>query len=247
MRQEFSNQDNEREKTIADGEMSLVDHLQELRQRLIICIVAVAIASSAAYLYAPELVHLVTQPVGKLYYMNPAEAFFAYLKVSVFAGFLVVVPLVLYQVWGFVVPALTQRERKASFILVPASVILFFMGLLFAYFFVLPAGIRFFMGFANEDLQPMFSLGQYLSFVISFLLPFGFIFELPLVILVIAKFGIINSGFLVAKRKLVLVLAFVVGAIIAPTPDIFSQTMIAIPLLVLYEVSILLVKYVLHK
>lgn len=229
------------------GDMSLVDHLQELRRRLITMIIAVAVGSTACYFYAAELVQMITAPAGKLYYMNPAEAFFAYLKVSVFAGFLLALPVVLQQMWAFVVPAMTKTERKAGLFLVPSSVILFFLGLAFSYYFVLPAGIKFFMGFATDTLQPLFSLGQYLSFVISFLLPFGFIFELPLLILVLAKLGIITSRFLLLKRKMVLVMSFVVGAIISPTPDVFSQTMIAVPMIVLYELSILIVKYMLRK
>jgi Twin arginine targeting (Tat) protein translocase TatC len=229
------------------GEMSLVDHLQELRRRLIIIVIAVAVGSCAAYFYAQELVHFITAPAGKLYYLNPAEAFFTYLKVSFFAGFLLVLPIVLYQIWAFVVPALTNQERTTTIILLPASVFLFFGGLAFSYYFVLPAGIKFFLGFATEDLQPMFSIGQYLSFVISFLLPFGFIFELPLFVLVLAKLGIIGSEFLRAKRKLVIVAAFVVGAVISPTPDVFSQSMIAIPMIILYEISILIVRYILRK
>lgn len=229
------------------NEMSLVDHLQELRRRLIIIIIAVAVGSTISYFYAAELVHYITAPAGKLYYMSPAEAFFTYLRVSFFAGFLLALPIVLYQLWAFIVPALTKQERLASFVLVPSSVLLFFVGLAFSYLFVLPAGIKFFMGFATENLQPLLSLGEYLSFVISFLLPFGFIFELPLFIVVMAKFGIIGSGFLSAKRKHVLVLSFVVGAIISPTPDVLSQTMVAVPVVVLYEVSILIVKYMLRK
>jgi sec-independent protein translocase protein TatC len=235
------------EEQASGGEMSLIDHLQELRRRLIVCIAVVLIASTACYFYAAELVHLITAPAGKLYYMNPAEAFFAYLKVSLFAGFLLSLPVVLYQTWAFVVPALSKKERKASLFLVPASVGLFFTGLAFSYVLVLPAGIKFFMGFATDELQPLFSLGEYLSFVISFLLPFGFIFELPLFILVAAQLGLVSSRFLSAKRKMVLVLSFVIGAVIAPSPDVVSQTMVAVPLLVLYEGSILIVKYVLRK
>jgi len=227
--------------------MSLVDHLQEFRKRLMIALVAVAAGSAISYYYAAELVHYITAPAGKLYYMSPGEAFFAYLSVSFFAGFLLALPVVLYQVWAFVVPALSKKERVASLILIPASVLLFFTGLIFSYVLVLPAGIKFFMGFASEDLQPMLSLGQYLSFVISFLLPFGFIFELPLVIIVLAKLGIIGSEFLNARRKQVLVLSFVVGAIISPTPDVFSQTMIAVPVIVMYEISLFIVKYILKK
>ncbi|MDD4601119.1 Sec-independent protein translocase protein TatC [bioreactor metagenome] len=228
-------------------DMSLVDHLQELRRRIITAVIAIAIGSCAAYFYAQDIVHFITAPAGKLYYLNPAEAFFTYLKVSFFVGFLLVLPIVLYQIWAFVVPALTTTERKTTIVLLPASVLLFFVGLAFSYYFVLPAGIKFFLGFATEDLQPMFSIGQYLSFVISFLLPFGFIFELPLFVLVLAKMGIIGSEFLKAKRKIVIVATFIIGAAISPTPDVFSQSMIAIPMIVLYEISILIVQHILRK
>ena len=221
--------------------------MQELRRRIIICLVAVAITSTASYFFAENLIKVIAAPAGRLYFMNPAEVFFGYIKVSLFVGFLAALPVVLYQAWAFVVPALTRSEQALSLILTPSSVVLFFIGILFAYFFVLPAAIQFFLGFATHSLQPMFSLGQYLSFVISFLLPFGFIFEVPLFILVLAKLGVISSAFLQKKRKLVLVLAFVVGAVISPTPDVFSQTMIAIPMILLYEISILLVKHLLHK
>jgi len=248
---EITSDDESDEQTLAnendDNEMSLVDHLQEFRKRLIIALIAVAVGSAISYCYAAELVHYITIPAGKLYYMSPGEAFFAYLRVSLFAGFLLALPVVLYEVWAFVIPALSSEERLASLIIIPVSVILFFVGLLFSYLLVLPAGIKFFLGFATEELQPMLSLGQYLSFVISLLLPFGFIFELPLIILMLVKFGIIGSEFLHAKRKHVLVLSFVVGAFISPTPDIFSQTMIAVPIILMYEISLLIVKYVLKK
>ncbi len=227
--------------------MSLIGHLEELRRRIIIMIAAIAIGSIGCYFYAAEITGLITAPAGKLYYMNPAEAFFTYLKVSFFAGFLIALPVVMYQLWAFIVPAMTNNERTAGIFLVPASIILFFVGLVFSYYLVLPAGIKFFMGFATENLQPMFSIGQYLSFVVSFLIPFGFIFELPLFILVMARMGIISSTFLAAKRKMVLVMSFVVGAVISPTPDVFSQTMIAVPMILLYEVSLLIVKYILKK
>lgn len=239
--------ESEQGEQVPSSEMSLVDHLQELRKRLIVCVVVVLAASIACYFFAVDLVHIITAPAGKLYYMNPAEAFFTYLKVSFFAGFLLSLPVVFYQLWAFVVPALTKQERTASLFLVPASLVLFFIGLAFSYFLVLPAAISFFIGFATEDLQPMFSIGQYLSFVISFMLPFGFVFELPLFIIVAAKLGVIGSAFLVAKRKMVVVLSFVVGAVVSPTPDVFSQTMIAVPLLILYEISIFIVKHVLRK
>lgn len=233
--------------TKADTEMPLVDHLSELRSRLLKAILAVIVGSTAVYFYVGELINYIAAPAGKLYYMNPAEAFFTYLKVSLFAGFILASPIVLYQAWEFIVPALRAKERMIALMLVPASVVLFVGGVLFAYFLVLPPALSFFMGFTTDNIQPLFSLGQYLSFIISFLLPFGFVFELPLFILVLAKIGLINAAFLARKRKLVIVLAFIVGAVVSPTPDVFSQTMIAIPVLILYEGSILVVKYVLKR
>lgn len=153
----------------------------------------------------------------------------------------------LYQIWAFLIPALTDDERTAVSFLVPTSFILFFVGLIFSYYFVLPAGIKFFLGFSNVDLQPLFSIGQYLDFVISFLMPFGFIFELPLIILVLAKLGFVSSKYLIKKRKIVILFSFIIGAFISPTPDVFSQTMIAVPILILYEISIIIVKYLLQK
>lgn len=228
-------------------QMSLIDHFQELRRRLIICFAAVAVGGIVCYVYAAKLVNFIIAPAGKLYFMSPAEAFFVYLKVSIFAGFLLALPIIFYQIWAFVAPALTRQEYGASIILIPSSVLLFFTGMLFSYYLVLPVGLNFFMGFTTQDLQPLFSIGQYVSFVISFLLPFGLLFELPLMVLVLAKFNIVNSQFLKSKRKAMLVLSFIVGAVIAPSPDILSQTMVAVPMIVLYELSILAVKHLLDK
>lgn len=232
---------------VHDDEMSAINHLEELRRRLIISIVTVLVASGCCYFYAEEMVNFLTKEAGKLYYMNPAEAFFTYLKVSFFGGFLVSIPVLMHQFWAFVVPALTNQEKKTFDIIVPASVVLFFLGLAFSYFLVFPTAVHFFMGFSTDSLLPMFSIGQYLSFVIAFVLPFGFVFELPMIVLVLAKMGFLTSDFLKEKRKYVLVGAFVVGAIISPTPDIFSQCMIAIPMLLLYECSIMIVQFFLKK
>lgn len=232
---------------VPGSDMSLVDHLQELRQRIIKAVLAIGIGFTISYFFAEQLINFITAPAGKLYYMSPAEGFFSYLKISFVVGVLGALPVILYQVWAFLVPALTTNERTALFILVPSSVLLFFTGLFFSYFLVLPAALKFFIGFTTENLQPLLSLGQYLSFVISFLLPFGIIFELPLFLVVLAKVGLISSAFLASKRKMMIVASFVIGAVISPTPDVFSQTMIAIPLLLLYEASILILKHLMDK
>lgn len=229
------------------GKMSLIEHLQELRMRIIKSMVIVAIGFGISYFFADQLINFITAPAGKLYYMSPAEGFFSYMKVSLVSGLLLALPFLLYQIWAFIIPSLTKYERTTLVLLVPSSFALFIGGLAFSYFFVLPASLKFFMGFETENLQPLLSLGQYISFIISLLLPFGIIFELPLFLIVLGKAGLISSAFLRSKRKAVLVLSFVVGAVISPSPDVFSQTMIAVPLVVLYESSILILRYVMKK
>ena len=228
-------------------EMTLVGHLGELRRRIIVSVVSVVVGALAAYYYIDELMRVVTAPAGKLYFMSPAEGFFAYLKLAVFAGFMLALPVVLWQVWAFVAPALTSGEKKWAIIMVPGAALLFFTGVAFAYLLVWPAAVKFFLGFGSESLQPMLSLGQYLSFLFSFILPFGIIFNLPLALLVLAKMGIISSNFLAKQRRMMILVAFIVGGIITPTPDIFTQTMMAIPIILLYEASIWAVKILLRK
>lgn len=228
-------------------EMTLIGHLSELRQRIIVAVVAIVIGTLVAYFYVDELMRFVTAPAGKLYFMSPAEGFFAYLKLAVFAGFMLALPVVLWEIWAFVAPALTTHEKQWAVIMVPGAALLFFIGEAFAYLLVWPAAVKFFLGFGSESLQPMLSLGQYLSFLLSFILPFGVIFNLPLLLLVLAKIGIISSGFLAKQRRIMILLAFIIGGIITPTPDIFTQTMMAIPIILLYEASIWAVKILLRK
>ena len=227
--------------------MTLVGHLGELRRRLIISVMAIAAGTLGAYTVVEDLMRFVVAPAGKLYFMSPAEGFFAYLKLAVVAGFMVALPVVLWQVWRFVAPALTSGEKRWGLLLVPGSVILFFFGVLFAFLLVWPAAVKFFLGFGNDSLTPMISLGQYLSFLLSFILPFGVIFNLPLLLLALAKMGFVSSASLAKQRKMMIVGAFIVGGIITPTPDILSQTMMAMPIILFYEASIWAVKLLLRK
>lgn len=226
--------------------MSLLGHLEELRSRIIKILVAAALGAGVAYLFLDQIVAFVTAPAGKLYYMRPAEAFFIYVKVALLSGALVASPVIFYQVWAFFLPALTAREKAILGIVVPASVLLFFCGMAFAYFFVLPIGIKFFLGFATEGLQPLLSMESYIDFVTMFLLPFGLIFELPLLIIVLSKIGILNSERLRKSRRYVILGIFVFAAILTP-PDIVSQTLMAVPMVLLYEASYFIVKYILKK
>lgn len=233
--------------TTNDGSMSIIAHLTELRKRLIRSLIAIGIGSCIAYYFIEDIMHLLTGPAGKLYYMQPAEAFFTYIKVAIFVGFLIALPVVLYQIWRFVLPALIGMERYLLSVIVPVSLILFLAGIAFSFFLVLPAAVKFLVGFSTQELQPMFSIKQYFDFVIAFLLPFGFIFELPLAIILLAKVGIVSSKFLAKQQRIVIFLTFVIGAVISPTPDIFSQCMIAIPMILLYEISYIIVRFGMKK
>lgn len=231
----------------AQTEQPLRDHLQEFRKRLIICLVVVAIAALACYNYVDDIIALLSGPAGKLYFMNPSEVFFTYMEIALYAGILLTVPVLLYEVWAFVAPALWPEERRAVLVILPTAVILFYVGLIFAYYLVIPAAVTFFMGFATQTLQPMFSLESYLSFILALTLPFGFIFELPLIVVFLAKIGLVTGDFLKGKRKILIVIAFIFAAVVSPTTDIFTQTMIAVPLIVLYEISLFIVCKVMHK
>ncbi len=233
--------------TVQDREMPLSGHLQEFRLRLIICLAVIAAASGVSYYFVDDIIAVISAPAGKLYFMNPTEVFFSYLEIAICTGILVTLPLLCYEIWEFVRPALAPEERYAVFWLIPSAVILFYAGLAFSFYIVLPAAVQFFMGFATASLQPMFSLNAYLSFFIAFLLPFGIVFEIPLLLFFLAKLGFISSAFLKAKRRILIVASFVFAGVVSPTTDVFTQVMIAVPMILLYEVSIILVTYVLRK
>ena len=231
-----------------DGTMSLTAHLEELRSRIIKSLLAVVAGSCVSYLFLDEITNYLTLPVGKLYYMRPGEAFFTYLKIDIAAGFLIALPIIFYHAWKFFLPALTKSERTVLGVLVPASVILFFVGLAFSFFLILPIALKFFMGFGEEteQLQSMFSFASYFEFVILFVLPFGFVFELPLVIIVLGKLGILTSAKLEHYRRYVFFFSFVIGALVT-SPDVISQVAVAIPVVLLYEVGYRVVKHILRR
>ena len=224
-----------------DGTMSLTEHLTELRARIIKSLIGIAVGSCIAWFFLDEITNWMVAPVGKLYYMKPGEAFFTYLKIDITAGFLIALPLVFYHAWRFFLPALTRGERAVLGILVPVSVILFFVGLAFSFFLIMPTALKFFMGFGEESENL-----QVFDFVIMFVLPFGFVFELPLVIIVLGKLGILTSEWLGKYRRYIFFFSFVIGALVT-SPDVFTQVAVAIPVVLLYEVGYFVVKYILRR
>lgn len=217
-------------------------HLEELRRRIIVCLVAWLVGSIISYIYAEDIIAVISAPAGKLYFLNPAEVFFSYIEIAAFAGFVGTLPIHCFEFWRFLRPALRGGEVTTALWFIPSALLLFYGGSAFAFFFVLPAAVQFFMGFATASLQPMFSLASYLSFFIAFLLPFALGFELPLVLLVLSRLGLVTPAMLRAKRHVFVLLAFVFAGVVSPTTDIFTQTCIAVPMIVLYEGIIIVMK-----
>jgi sec-independent protein translocase protein TatC len=173
-----------------------------------------------------------------LIYTGLPEAFFTFIKVSFLSGLMIASPVIIYQFWMFVAPGLYDREKRLLIPIVILSSIFFVGGALFGYFIVFPLGFDFFLGFATESIRPMPSMKEYLSFSAKLLLAFGLVFELPLVITFLAKLGIVTVPFLKKNRKYALLLFFVGAAILTP-PDVVTQIMMALPLMILYEISII--------
>lgn len=229
------------------GSMSIIAHLTELRTRLIRCLITVGLCCIVTYYYLDPITQFIMAPAGKLHAIKPAEIFFTYMKIVIFSAFLLALPVIFYQIWSFFMPAMTRRERFILGLIVPSSVVLFLGGLAFSFMVVLPSAMKFLMGVGDENITPMLSIEQYFEFMIMFILPFGVIFEVPLIIVILAKMGIVTSSFLQRQFRLLIFLSFVFGAVISPTPDIFTQSAIALPLIALYGVGLGIVKFIMRK
>ncbi len=229
---------------MVDNERSLVEHLEEFRTRLLICLGVFLFSSLIAYFFIDNLFLFATRDVGKLVFTQPTEAFFAYIKLALYAGFFISLPIILYQIWQFVSVALKDNEKKYLLLFLPFSLFLFLLGAVFAYFVVVPISLKFLLGFGGGSLTPMLTIGGYLSFLCSFLLVFGIVFELPVVFAFLTKIGVVNAKKLSSFRREAILAIFIGSAILTPTPDAFTQILMAVPLMILYEISIFISKII---
>lgn len=228
-----------------DEKLPFTVHLDELRTRLIRCAIAVFIGFVASYFFKEKIFKILSDPLiqvmgegDSLIFTGIAEAFFTYLKVSLLAGILFAAPVILFEFWMFVAPGLYRDEKKILFPIVIISSIFFMGGALFGYFIVFPFGFQFLLGFASENIRALPSMKEYLGFSAKLLLAFGLVFEMPIVITFLARLGLVTTDSLKKNRKYAVLVIFIVAAILTP-PDVVTQTMMAIPLMVLYEISIL--------
>jgi sec-independent protein translocase protein TatC len=202
-----------------------------------------------SYFFAERIFDILIKPLqaelppdSTFIFTGLPEAFFVYLKLSLFGGILLASPVLLWEIWCFVAPGLYDQEKKYVYPFVIFSTVLFATGVSFGYFVVFPIAFKFFMGYSSEIIKPLPSIKEYLNFSCKLLFAFGVVFELPLFVLFLAKLGLVNEKMLRSKRKFAILGIFVVAAILTP-PDVVSQILMALPLLVLYEISILVAKY----
>ncbi len=230
-----------------EAKSPFTEHLGELRDRLVRSFIAVGVGFVCAYFFKEQLFEILTAPLveamsetgnAKLIFTGLPEAFFTYLKVSLLTGIIAATPVLFYEFWMFISPGLYRDEKKYIIPIVLLSIFFFVLGSSFGYFIVFPYGFKFFLGFATETIHAMPSMKEYLGFASKMLLAFGFVFELPLVLTFMARMGLVNVDFLKKNRKYALLLFFVGAALITP-PDVVTQIMMALPLMILYEISII--------
>jgi sec-independent protein translocase protein TatC len=228
-----------------DEKIPFTSHLEELRSRLVKCFIAVGVGFFVSYGFKEFLFKILVRPLIQvmpagdyLIFTGLPEAFFTYLKVALLSGLMLSSPVILYQFWMFVAPGLYKKERRLLGPIVLLSSFFFIAGALFGYFIVFPWGFKFFLGFATESIRPLPSMKEYLSFSAKLLLAFGLVFELPMVLTFLARLGIVSVEFLKRNRKYAVLLFFIGAAILTP-PDVVTQIMMALPLMAMYELSII--------
>ena len=233
-----------------EKKLPLTSHLEELRKRLIISLVATGIGFCVCYGFSEQIFLLLSAPLIKsmpegssFIFTGVTEAFFTYMKLALFAGVFLASPVIIYQTWAFVAPGLYDKERRSIMPFVFLAVIFFIGGTAFAYFIVFPSAFKFFLTYNTQYVKIMPSIGEYLSFSCIFLLSFGVVFEMPVFIICLARLGIITHNHLRKYRKIVIIGIFIAAAILTPTPDAVNQLLMAVPMLVLYELSIITVRF----
>ncbi len=230
-----------------------MEHLQELRQRILKSIAAVLVFTVISFFYAKYIFEILKYPIDvyypgmKLVTLSPTEPLFIMMEISVIVGIILAIPIILYQIWKFVEPALYPEEKKLVFPLVFFSLLLFVMGATFAYFAVLPMALKFLIGVGFSQLRanPMLSAELYINFLLKMLLGFGIAFEMPIFLFMLQRAGIVSTKQLKSFRKYFIVVAFFIGALIAP--DVSTQILMALPLIVLYEISIFVGRFAVKK
>ncbi len=226
---------------------SLLEHLYAFRKLLVVCSVSVLVCFIVVLaLFSNDLIDFLITPIEEkgidVVYLAVAEAFTIQMKVSFIAGFILASPIIFFQIWAFVKPALYKEERFKFFLLYFSAVMLFIIGIIFSYTSVFTLAVNFFIISGETIATPMISIEKYVNFLFGFLIPFGLVFQLPIIVILLTKKGVVSVDTLVKYRKYVIFTAFVLAAILTP-PDFVSQIMLGLPIVILYEVGIFISKF----
>jgi Twin arginine targeting (Tat) protein translocase TatC len=234
-----------RKQQLNEANLPLMEHIKALRKVLVISAYAIAFGTIVGWFISDLTFTYLATPVTRLKDITfitttPMEPMLVKLKVSLFVGIVIALPIVLWQIWSFVLPALKQNERKYLYIIVPSSLLLFIAGAALCFYVVLPIGIKFllFAGGGGVQSTPFVTKTSYLSFLVTFLLTFGLVFQLPIVLLILIRIGLLSPRTLAKKRRWAILAIVVLAAVVAPTPDLLTQFLMAGPMYFLYEISI---------
>lgn len=225
-----------------EKELNLIEHLDELRTRIIYCLIPFAIAVVFSAPFTKTFLAFLRIPAGgvikELAFFSPQEVAVVYVKIAVFSGLIFSLPVILYQIWGFISPALEEKQKKYIVSFVFWAFFAFISGCSFGYLLLVPFSLKFLISLAGTELTPVISLSRYIGFVLALIAGCGIAFETPVAIWLLTRLGIVNSGFLRRKRRYAIVIIFIVAAVITPTTDPFNMCLLALPMLVLYEIGI---------
>ena len=252
-----------------DRELSLIQHLGELRDRLMVAAIAVVLTTIVAFVFSVDIIRILLIPVNcswlhidpnhfpylvpdyicqenrtKLIALSPTENFTTFLRVSLFSGIALAMPVILYEIYAYIDPALFPRERRFLRLTALPVLGLFVLGMAFCYFVLLPNAIKFLINFGADVIENQLRASDYISFVTTFILGVGLVFEVPVIIYTVVRVGVVQRSWLAKQRRYVFLLAFVVGAVITPTPDPFNQTIVAVPMYLLFELGLFLARFV---
>ena len=224
--------------------MSLVDHLSELRRRIGISLLAVALGTVVGFYFAPQLITFLKAPLnlGKpLVYTGLGDAFFINLKIAIVVGLVLAMPVLLWQLWAFISPGLTREERRMARPWAPLALAFFVIGVVVAYV-ILPFASTFLLSFSSPDLQPLITASEYFGFVTTLCLVFGLVMEYPIVLVLLAKVGIITSARLRSSRRVVILAIAIISAVVTPGGDPISPTVLGVTMYLLFEFSVVLIR-----
>ena len=233
-----------------DARMTLIEHLGELRSRIIRVAVVFVLAAVVAWFFRERIFFALLEPAGpqfqgeRLYVTSVGEQFISDMKLALWAAFVLTIPVILYQAWAFVAPAVGDMGRLTTYILITLASSLFLAGVAFGYFFVLPAGLNFLLNWDTQRYETIITPSFYLAFTTRFLLACGLVFELPAATYVCAKLELIDANLLKKYRRHAVVANTVLAAAITPSPDPFTMVMLAVPLVIMYELSIVIARHV---